>query len=133
MPPITRKPLDAGPGDPAGVLEEVTHGFVLLDDAVMAFADADQIVGVAFLVGRRIGLPSAAVEHALAAKSSGPATLLCRAAGLGANGFSAVLRMRRRKLREEGLNPAHVLADFLQTPMEVAQGAVAMMRAQQEP
>jgi hypothetical protein len=133
MPPITRKPLDAGPGDPAGVLEEVTHGFVLLDDAAIAFADADQIVGVAFLVGRRTGLPCAAVEHALAAKSSGPATLLCRAAGLGANGFSAVLRMRRRRLREEGLNPAHVLADFLQTPMEVAQGAVAIMQARQEP
>ncbi|HEV3175615.1 MAG TPA: hypothetical protein VGZ72_06475 [Stellaceae bacterium] len=41
--------------------------------------------------------------------------------------------MRRRRLREEGLNPAHVLADFLQTPMEVAQGAVAMMQAHQEP
>jgi hypothetical protein len=133
MPPSTRKPLAAGPGDPAGVLEEVTQGFVLLDDAVTAFADADAIAALAFLVGRRTGLPPAAVERALGAKSSGPATLVCRAAGLGANGFSAVLRMRRRRLREAGLNPAHVLADFLQTPMEVAQGAVAMMQDNGEP
>jgi hypothetical protein len=58
---------------------------------------------------------------------------VCRAAGLGANGFSAVLRLRQRRLREEGLNPAHVLADFLQTPMEVAQGAVGMMKESEQP
>jgi hypothetical protein len=133
MPPSTRKPLAAGPGDPAGVLDDVTEGFVLLDDAVTAFADADEVAALAFLVGRRTGLPFAAVERALKAKSPGSVTLVCRAAGLGVNGFSAVLRMRRRRLREEGLNPAHVLADFLQTPMEVAQGAMAMMNDNEEP
>jgi len=133
MPPITRKPLDAGPGDPAGVLEQVTDGYLLLDDTVIAFADADHIAGIVLLIARRTGLSAATVTRALEAKSPGPATLLCRAAGLGANGFSAVLRMRRRRLREEGLNPAHVLADFLQTPMEVAQGAVTMMQANEQP
>jgi len=130
MPPMTRQPLSA---DPAGVLEEVTRGYVLLDDAVTAFADADEVAAVAFLVGSRTGLPSMVVERALGAKSSGPATLVCRAAGLGANAFSAVLRLRRRRLREDGANPAHVLADFLQTPMEVAHGAVAMMNETEEP
>jgi hypothetical protein len=130
MPPMTRKPFS---GDPAGVLEEVTHGYVLLDDAVTAFADADEVAAVALLVGGRTGLPSAVVERALEAKSSGPATLVCRAAGLGGNGFSAVLRLRRRRLREDGVNPAHALADFLQTPMEVAHGAVAMMKESEEP
>ena len=133
MPPITRKPLDAGPGDPAGVLEQVTDGYLLLDDTVIAFADADHIAGIVLLIARRTGLSSATVARALETKSSGPATLLCRAAGLGVNGFSAVLRMRRRRLREEGLSPAHVLADFLQTPMEVAQGAVTMMQANEQP
>jgi len=85
------------------------------------------------LIARRTGLSVTTVARAIEAASSGPATLLCRAAGLGANGFSAVLRMRRRRLREESLNPAHVLADFLQTPMEVAQGAVTMMQENDEP
>ena len=134
MPPTTRKPLVDGPtGDPAAVVEQVTDGYLLLDDTVIAFADADHIAGIVLLIARRTGLSAATVARALEAKSPGPATLLCRAAGFGANGFSAVLRMRRRRLREEGLNPAHVLADFLQTPMEVAQGAVAMMQAHQEP
>ena len=130
MPPTTRKPLV---GDPAVLAEQVADGYLLLDDTVIAFADADHIAGLVLLIARRTGLPSSAVEHALAAKSSGPATLLCRAAGFGANGFSAVLRMRRRRLREESVNPAHVLADFLQTPMDVAQGAVTMMKANEEP
>jgi len=99
---------------------------------VIAFADADHIAGIVLLIARRTGLASATVTRALVTPSPGPVTLLCRAAGLGVNGFSAVLRMRRRRLREEGLNPAHVLADFLQTPMEVAQGTVAMMKENEE-
>ena len=134
MSPVTRKPPpDALADEPAVVLDQVTHGFVRLDDAVIALADAGRMTSLAGLVARRLDLSADAVEWALDAASPGPASLVCRAAGLGANGFSAVLRMRRRRLREEGLNPAHVLADFLQTPMEVAQGAVAMMQAHQEP
>src|SRR5438132_13255166 len=104
MPPITRKPLDAGPGDPAAVVEQVTDGYLLLDDTVIAFADADHIAGIVLLIARRTGLSSATVARALETKSSGPATLLCRAAGLGGNGFSAVLRMRRPRPRRGGLH-----------------------------
>jgi hypothetical protein len=127
--PRTHKPLgEVAAGTSTGILDQVAQGFVLLDDAITAFADAHEIAGLAALVGQRIGLPVHAVERAFDAKSPGPATLLCRAAGLGGNGFSAVLRMRRRRLRGEVLNPAHVLADFLQTPMDVAQGAIGMMK-----
>ena len=133
MPSTTRKPLGEGSGDPAGMIEQVSQGYLLLDETAMTFADADHVAGVALLVARRTGLSVAAVERALDAKSSGAVTLVCRAAGLGANGFSAVLRLRQRRLRDDGLNPAHVLADFLQTPMEVAQGAVGMIKDDAEP
>jgi hypothetical protein len=133
MPPTTRKPLGEGPGDPAGVVEQVSQGYLLLDETAIAFADADHVAGVALLVARRTGLSIVAIERVLGARSPGPATLVCRAAGLGANAFSAVLRLRRRRLREDGLNPAHVLADFLQTPMEVAHGVVAMMKENEQP
>jgi hypothetical protein len=130
MAPTTRKPPDAVTDEPAVVLEQVTNGYVLLDDAVIAFADAGGIAGLALLIGRRIDLPGAAVERALDARSPGPTTLLCRAAGLGVNSFSAVLRMRQRRLRDEDLNPAHALAGFLQTPMDVAHGVVGLMKAE---
>jgi hypothetical protein len=128
MSPTTRKPPDALTDEPAVVLDQVTHGYVLLEDAVIAFADADRIAGLALLIGGRTSLPSATVERALEARSAGAATLLCRAAAVGTNGFSAVLRMRQRRLRDEDLNPAHALAGFLQTPMDVAQGVVGMMK-----
>jgi hypothetical protein len=131
MPPTAHTPpppvsmVDA----PAVVIDQVTHGYVLLDDAVTAFADGDRIAGLALLIGARTSLASDTVERALDARSPGAATLLCRAAGVGVNGFSAVLRMRQRRLRDEDLNPAHALAGFLQTPTDVAQGAVGMMQA----
>jgi hypothetical protein len=114
--------------EPVVVIDQVTHGYVLLDDAVTAFADADGIAGLALLIGVRTTLPTVTVERALDARSAGAATLLCRAAGVGANGFSAVLRMRRRRLHDEDVNPAHALAGFLQTPTDVAQGAVGILK-----
>ena len=116
-PPPSVSMVDA----PAVVIDQVAHGYVLLDDAVTAFADADRIAGLTLLIGARTSLPSDA-------RSAGAATLLCRAAGVGVNGFSAVLRMRQRRLRDEDLNPAHALAGFLQTPTDVAQGAVGILK-----
>ena len=133
MASTTRKPLGEGPGDPAGVVEQVSQGYLLLDETAIAFADADHLAGVALLIAQRTSLSLAAIERALDAKSTGAVTLVCRAAGFGANAFSAVLRLRRRRLREDSLNPAHVLADFLQTPMEVAHGAVGMMKENEDP
>jgi hypothetical protein len=130
MPPVTRTPpADALAHEPAVVLDQVTHGFVLLDDAVVALADAGRIADLALLVARRIDLPADAVARALDAASSGPAMLMCRAAGLGANSFSAVLRLRRRRLRAGGPNPAQALSGFLQTPVDLAQEVVGMMKA----
>jgi hypothetical protein len=130
MPPVTRKPLpDALAGEPAVVLAQVTHGFVLLDDAVIALADAGGMASLAVLVARRIDLSAEAVEHALDAASPEPAMLVCRAAGLGANSFSAVLRLRRRRRRDAGPGPAQALSGFLQTPVALAQQVVRMMKA----
>jgi len=130
MSPTTRKPpSDALAEEPAALIDQVTEGYVLLDEAVVALADAGQIAGLAVLVGRRVDLAADAVERALDAPSAGPATLLCRAAGLGTNSFSALLRLRRRRLRAGGPNPAQALSTFLQTPIDLAQEVVGMMKA----
>jgi hypothetical protein len=128
MAPTTRKPLDALTDEPAVVLDQVTQGYVLLDDAVTGFADAGRISGLAVLVALRIDLPADAVERALDAPSPEPAALLCRAAGLGVNGFSAVLRLRRRRRQDGAPSPSQALSGFLQTPMDVAQRVVRMMK-----
>jgi hypothetical protein len=132
--PTARKPLvDGLAGDPAGVVEQVANGYLLLDETVIAFADADHAAGLVLLLARRTGVSTAAVERALARKSPQLATALCRAAGFGANGFSAVLRMRRRRLSEEEMSPVAALSAFLAMPMDVARLAAAIMKASNEP
>jgi hypothetical protein len=129
MSPVTRKPPpDAFADEPAVVLDQVTHGFVRLDDAVIALADAGRMPCLAVLVARRIDLSADAVERALEAASPEPAALVCRAAGLGANSFSAVLRLRRRRRRDAGPSPAQTLSGFVQTPVALAQRVVRMMK-----
>jgi hypothetical protein len=128
-PSPTRPPSDFLAEEPADLLAQVTDGFVLLDDAVVSLADAGHNGTLAVLIGQRVDMHAAAVERALDAQSSGPATLLCRAAGLGVNSFSAVLRMRRRRLRAVGPNPSQALSAFLETPVGLAQEVVGMMKA----
>ena len=133
MRPTTRNPLGDGPaGDPADVVEQVARGYLLLDDTVIAFADAGHIGGLALLLARRTGISSTTVERALAAESPELATVLCRAAGFGANGFSAVLRMRRRSLHAEEMSPAAALSGFLAMPMDVARLTVAIIKGHGE-
>jgi Uncharacterised protein conserved in bacteria (DUF2336) len=133
MPPTTRNPSVDGPaGDPADVVEQVAQGYLLLDDTVIAFADADHIPGLALLLARRTGVSTAVVECALAAKSPELATVLCRAAGFGTNGFSAVLRMRRRSLPAEEMSPAAALSGFLAMPVDVARLTVAIIKGNGE-
>ena len=134
MSPTARKPLvDGLADDPAVVVEQVADGYLLLDETVIAFADADHDAGLALLVAQRTGVSTGAVERALAARSPERASVLCRAAGFGVDGFSAVLRMRRRRLAEEGMSPVAALSAFLAMPMEAARRAVAIMKADNEP
>jgi len=80
----------------SAVLDQVREGLVLLDDAVVELADADAVLGLAGLIAQRLGLEPEDVFRAIAAPSEQLLTILCRAAGLNINGFSAVLRMRCR-------------------------------------
>jgi uncharacterized protein DUF2336 len=129
MSSTTRKPPpDALTDEPAVVLDQVTHGYVLLDDAIIALADAGRISCLAVLVAQRVGLSADTVEHALHGQSAEPTTLLCRAAGLGVNSFSAVLRMRRRRRQEGKPNLSQALFGFLQMPMDLAQRVVGMTK-----
>jgi uncharacterized protein DUF2336 len=110
----------------AAVLDGVTQGYVLLDEAIIELADADSVRGIAKLIGQRLGLHPQAAVRALEAQSEEPVTVLCRAAGLNINVFSAVLRMRRRRCSSE-CSPSEALNAFLRIPIETAQRIVRMM------
>jgi len=111
----------------SAILERVREGLVLLDDAVVELADADETLGLAGLIAERLGLQPEDVFRAIAVPSEQLLTVLCRAAGLNINGFSAVLRMRCRT-RGAIHSPAQALTAFHDMPVETAQRMVHMAK-----
>jgi hypothetical protein len=93
---------------------DLADGAVTLDEAVIRLADVDRDRDIAVLLGRRLSVDEDIVVRALAARWQEAAAMLCRTAGLGANGYSAVLRMRRRAGRTLDASPATLLAAYLQ-------------------
>jgi hypothetical protein len=106
-----------------GILQRVSEGLALLDDALVELADADEMPVLAGLIAQRLGLEPEDVLRAIAAPSKRLLTVLCRAAGLDINGFSAVLRMR---CRSHGAirSPARALAAFHDMRLETARRMV---------
>lgn len=76
--------------------EDLARGLIPLDDAITQLADAERNYDIAALIGSLVALQSVAVLRLLDAPAEEPVAMLCRAAGLSVNGYSAVLRMRRR-------------------------------------
>ncbi len=113
------------------LLDLVARGLLSLDEAAAELADSDGAPFVAELLARRTGLLPASVLRGLFASSDEPVTVLCRAAGLNLDGYSAVLRMRRRRRRRTGSNPAQALTAFLQMPPETAQRVVRFLKVRE--
>jgi hypothetical protein len=116
-----------GTSEASAILDQVRDGIVLLDDAVVELADADAMLGLARQIAARVGLEPEDVFRAIAAPSEQLLTVLCRAAGLKINGFSAVLRMRCRT-RGAMHSPAQALTAFHDIPVETAQRMVHMAK-----
>ncbi len=117
---------------PSEVLRElVARGVVGFDDAVIELADADQAFDVARLLGERLSLSGETAMMVLFASSEEAMAIVCRAAGLRVNGFSSVLRLRRR--RRQGHHtafrpPAEALTAFSRIDTDTARRAMALFR-----
>src|SRR5688500_8443650 len=81
----------------AAILRRRAQGLLALDEALAELADANCIVTIAAVIAERVRLQQGVVAQALEAESDEPISIMCRAAGFSLNGFSALLRMRRRR------------------------------------
>jgi hypothetical protein len=95
----------------AVILERRAQGLLALDEALAELADANCVVTIAAVAAERIRTQPEVVARALDAESDEPISVICRAAGFSLNGFSAVLRMRRRR-NHGGRNATEALAYF---------------------
>ena len=82
-----------------------------LDETLTELADANCIATIAALIAERVRLQPDIVSQGLDAESDEPISVMCRAAGFSLNGFSALLRMRRRRNRGSS-SAADALAFF---------------------
>ena len=81
----------------AAILGRRAAGLLALDEALADLADANCVVTIAAVIAERIRLQPDMVAGALDAESDEPISVMCRAGGFSLNGFSALLRMRRRR------------------------------------
>ena len=81
----------------AAILERRGQGLLALDEALAELADANCVVTIAAVIAERIRVQPDIVARTLDDESDEPISVMCRAAGFSLNGFSAVLRMRRRR------------------------------------
>lgn len=81
----------------AAILGRRAKGLLALDEALAELADANCIVTIAAVIAERIRLQPDMIARALEAESDELISVICRAVGFSMNGFSALLRMRRRR------------------------------------
>ncbi len=106
---------------------DLESGLLVFEEVIVQLADRDRDWDLGALLARRAGLDAGAVVAALRVSSEEPTVRLCRAAGVSLNGYSAILRMRRRRGVEDGASPTALLrayqADLARhTGRPVAQG-----------
>lgn len=96
------------------LLALIDRELLSVDEAVIELADTDRAIPLAKLVAGRGDMREDTVIRALFTRSEEPIMLICRAAGLSTNAFSAVLRMRRRRRRGNYGSVGESLRSYMQ-------------------
>ena len=86
------------------ILGRKASGLLAHDEVLAELADADCGSAIAAVISERTRLRPELVQRALDADSDETISVMCCAAGFKINGYSALLRMRRRRRR--GLDSA---------------------------
>jgi uncharacterized protein (DUF2336 family) len=118
------RPLDV-------LMDLMDRRLIKLDEAVTELADVDATPDVAKMLAGQVDLRSDTVMRALCAPADDAVALLCRAAGLKMNGYSAIVRMRRRRRRGADGSPAQVLDQYLHIPLETAQRVLRFLKVRE--
>ncbi len=118
---------------PLAVLnEQVERGNLTVAEAVVELADADELVDLAAFVAMRLGVHSDTVVRNLFLGGEQTLMLICRAAALDLDAFSAILRMRNRRRRGSAVEPARLMKDYLRIPRPLAVNVMQAVREQEQ-
>jgi uncharacterized protein (DUF2336 family) len=114
---------------PVAILnQQVERGNMTVGEAAIELADADELVGLGAFIGTRLGLRSDTVVRNLFGTSEATLMLICRAAALNLEAFSAILRMRSRRHRGTVADPSRLMKDYLRIPRPMAENVMRFVR-----
>jgi hypothetical protein len=111
----------------SAILGRKASGLLAHDEALIELADADCVAAIAGLIAERVSLRAEVLLRALEAQSDEEISVICRAAGLKLDSFSALLRMRRRCNLGTESAPAQALSLFSQLSRPAAEKRLAAM------
>jgi uncharacterized protein (DUF2336 family) len=112
--------------------DQVVRGNLTVAEAVVELADADELVDLAAFVAMRLGVHSDTVVRNLFLGGEQTLMLICRAAALDLDAFSAILRMRNRRRRGSAVEPARLMKDYLRIPRPIAENVMRTVREQEQ-
>jgi hypothetical protein len=111
----------------AAILSRNASGLIAHDEALIELADADCAIAIAGLIAERMALRAETVLRALEAPFDEEISVMCRAAGLKLDSFSALLRMRRRRNRGTESAPVRALSLFSELSRSAAEKRLAVL------
>jgi uncharacterized protein (DUF2336 family) len=116
---------------PLAVLsDQVARGNLTVSSAANELADADELGDLATLIGMGLRMDREIVVRNLFLGGDETLMLLCRAATLDRDAFSAVLRLRGRRRRPTRLHPERLVKDYVRIPHAVAVNVMRTVRDQ---
>jgi uncharacterized protein (DUF2336 family) len=117
---------------PIAILDEqIARGNLTAGDAVVEIANADEPLDLAAFLALRLGLRTETIVRNLFAEGEETLMLICRAAALNVEAFSAILRMRSRRRCEAGGEPAQLMKDYMRIPRQMAENVMQSVREQE--
>jgi Uncharacterised protein conserved in bacteria (DUF2336) len=113
------------------IMDEVERGVLKLDDAVVELAELDATPSIARLISPRVSLRPDTVTRALLESADEPVALLCRGAGLALGGYTAVVRMRRRRRRGSDSAANKLMEQYREIPLPTAQRVLGFLKSRE--
>jgi hypothetical protein len=113
------------------IIDHLGRGLTTLEEVVIGLADVDATPDLAKLLAHRVDLPADTVMRALCTPADQPGVLLARAIGLRIKGYSAIVRMPRRRRRGLEHSPEQALQEFHQITTETAQRALRFLKVRE--
>jgi uncharacterized protein (DUF2336 family) len=114
---------------PVAILDQqIERGNLSVSEAVVELANADEPIDLAIFLAARLGLHEETLVRNLFGPSEEPLMLICRAAALNLDAFSAILRLRVRHRRENAGEPSQLMKDYLKIPRRMAENVMQTVR-----